>query len=128
VPFNKKIGEQMPDRDENNKLYPKLSELYYWDFRDNKDQGPFEWTYYIQVSDLDYYITAEGMSVDYKGGGSVHTNVVPYSLFPGSEYGLKDEELIQLLKLPVEGKFYSRDEISKLYEQYKKDTDDDCDC
>ena len=99
-------------------MYSKLSEQYYWEFHPNKD--PFNYYYYIQVGETDYHITADGMSIASKDGSAITTNATPKKLFPDNPFKLTDDQLLQLLDLPVEGKYQSRKQMDKLYQMFKK--------
>ena len=99
-------------------LYPKLSAKYYWEF-DPDDGNPHEWMYYIEVDEKNYHINSPGMSVEFKDGSSIRSNVTPGSL-PNSKLGLIDSQLIKLIELPIEGMNFSKEEIDDFYEEYKK--------
>jgi hypothetical protein len=116
----------MVDRDDSH-IYPKLSEISYWEFDRNSKQGPYEWHYFIEIRkkwgspiDGNYHITADGMSIDNEDGSAVHTNVTPRTLFPNCEYGLTDDQLMKLVNMPVEGLYRSRWQMEELYKQFQE--------
>ena len=58
-----KMKKEVSERIISDELYPKLSEIYYWEA--DVDRGPGEWYYYVQVGERDYHITYSGMSIGY---------------------------------------------------------------
>jgi len=107
-------------------MYPMLSDRYFWTFDPDKENGPNQWMYRIQIDDPDrnYHISSHGMSVEYADGTATTSNVTPCTLFPDSENGLTDKQLNQLINMPLEGMGQSKKEVDALYKRYLKEQDE----
>lgn len=66
-------------------------------------------------------ITAHGVSIDWHGGASTHTNIVPKALFPGKLKLKKDDlrKIIDIVDTTRDGKTYSAEEMENLHEEWK---------
>lgn len=68
-------------------------------------------------------ITGHGVSIDWYGGASTHTNINPMNMFPGQKK-LSEANLIKIIDLVIasgfEGKKYSNEEMQDFYEEWKK--------
>jgi hypothetical protein len=104
----------------NDEYYPRLSEKYYWEFDRHSKDGPLEWAYYIQKDEEDYHITADGVSVTCEDGSWVHTNIVPRTLFPECSRELTEDQIFKILEIPVEGRCYSKEEMTELFEEWRR--------
>ena len=107
------------------KMYPKLSKHCYWEL--DIGDGSYDYLYYIQLRNRDYYITPDGVSVELNDGTSIHTNINPRGLFPESERYLDENEIFHILKLPVEGKRFSLDQMMGLLNTIIEEEYDDYD-
>ena len=66
-------------------------------------------------------ITGFGVSVDWYGGASTHTNLKPNKIFPG-KMKLEEEDLIKIIDLldksGYEGMKYTKDEMEGFYQDW----------
>jgi hypothetical protein len=109
-----------PENSEDNPdLYPALSDISYWEFSPDTSEK-YGYYYGIQLDGMDYHITGDGVSIVYRSGDMIHTNLIPKKRFPKDIHKLSEESILHILNLPVEGGYTSKDGVDALYKHWKE--------
>lgn len=68
-------------------------------------------------------ITPWGVSVEYKDGGLLDTNICPAGLFPDALELTKEQKKF-IAKNAVEGYYYSPEQMNRFYQQWMEEPED----